>query len=736
MKKIIIISNRLPVTVKKVNGHFEFIESIGGLSTGLKSYHKQAGSIWIGWPGLSDEEIGPEDKEILKKELVEKYHCFPVFLSNQEIEKYYYGFCNKTIWPLFHYFTSKVEYNVSEWDAYARVNVKFFEAAKAFLSENDRVWVHDYQLMLLPNLIKENYPDTLVGFFLHIPFPSFEIFRLLNWRTEILRGILGADLIGFHTYSYVRHFLSSTRNLLYTEDNLNNIQYEGRQICVDAFPMGIDYKFFASEHVESAGRDDIVIDNFADMQMILSVDRLDYTKGIPERIRAFRLFLTKYPEFRGKVRWYIILAPSRAEIDTYDTLLKTIQEDVSELNGRFGTLNWMPVWFFYRSFSQEQLIYFYRHADVLLVTPLRDGMNLVAKEYIASRTDYEGMVVISETAGAASQLVESVIVNPNDFSAIADGIKTALEMPREEKISRNKIMHQRIARYNAEFWADSFLSALSATTEQTASVPKRLTWKNSDVVEEAYRHAEKRILLLDYDGTLVGFQPIPEKAKPDEALKTLLRRLTSDPKNLVCIVSGRDSRNLEEWLGNIENLYLIASHGLWFRSPERKRWVMTMEQNTDWKKQILPILELYTDHMPGARIEEKAFSLAWHYRQCNPDVIGMKLSELRETLLFTIRSTPLVVQEGNKVLEIKDGRVNKGQTASVLIKNRRHDFVLGAGDDFTDEDLFYVLPQDAFSIKVGSDASCANYRIESYKHMRMLLERLANTETNDQGLSE
>ncbi len=313
MSRIVIFSNRLPVTVKKNrDGGFEYAESIGGLSTGLKSYHKQAGSLWVGWPGIADDELDIAEKQTIQKTLLEEYQCLPVFLSNRDIDLYYYGFCNKTIWPLFHYFSSKTEYDFDAWAAYNRINRRFFETARPFLGQSDAIWVHDYQLMLLPGMIKEEYSDTPVGFFLHIPFPSFELFRLLIWREEILAGLLGADLIGFHTYDYVRHFLSCTRRLLGLEDNLNRIAYEDRYVWVDAFPMGIDYEWFAGVRTDGPSPE-FSIDHVNDEgnRIVLSVDRLDYTKGIPQRIRAFRRFLARYPEYRQKVKLYLIVAPSR-----------------------------------------------------------------------------------------------------------------------------------------------------------------------------------------------------------------------------------------------------------------------------------------------------------------------------------------------------------------------------------------------------------------------------------------
>jgi trehalose 6-phosphate synthase/phosphatase len=728
MSKIIFISNRLPVTVSKTDDQLDYNKSIGGLATGLKSYHEQSNSIWAGWPGITDEDLTDSEKKNIKKKLKADFQCLPVFLTDQEVNQYYFGFCNNTIWPLFHYFTFKTEYNETTWEAYKSVNQKFFEEITPIIGETDTVWIHDYQLMLLPQMIKEKFPKTSVGFFLHIPFPSYEIFRLLVWREELLLGVLGADLIGFHTYDYVRHFLSSARRLLGLEHNLNKLIYEDRYIQVDAFPMGIDYDRFSGKiDTEDFKKEyNELADNKNGTKMILSIDRLDYTKGIPQRLRAFEQFLEMNPEYTGKVRLNLIVAPSRTEVDSYDELLREIKELVSEINGKYGTVHWMPVWFFFQTFSQESLIAFYRNADMLLVTPLRDGMNLVAKEYTAARTDYLGMVVISETAGAASEMGEAIVVNANDSLAIARGIKEALDMPAEEKVAINKIIHKRLKRYNVEFWAGEFLNALHRTTINSVTISPQISIeKNLGHLEAAYKHSNKRVLFLDYDGTLVGFKSTPEQAKPDEELKTLLRALVNDPKNSVVIISGRDRYTLDKWLGEIP-LHFFASHGLWMRHPGEK-WHMTVQLDNAWKKSIAHMLELYTVHMPGSLIEEKDYSLAFHYRQCEPDMTAFKINELKVALMSMTESMSLEIQEGNKVLEIKDNRVKKGYGATQFLQNQNFDFILGVGDDFTDEDLFASLPKSAFTIKIGAGNSAARYNIKSWKAMRTLLQKLLNT---------
>lgn len=729
MSKIIIVSNRLPIAIKKKDGAFEYEKSIGGLATGLKSVHENADTLWIGWLGFPDEQLNEEEMECVKKELFDTYRCIPVFLSEEEIDLFYYGFCNKTIWPLFHYFLDKTEYNFTTWEAYKKVNQKFSDVVKDIACDGDIIWIHDYQLMLLPKILKEQYPNARIGYFHHIPFPSHEIFRLLIWREEILQGLLGADLIGFHTYDYVRHFLISTRRILGLENNLHRIRCEDRYVYVDVFPMGIDYDWFAKEHDKQNFQLEAqeLAASAKGVKTILSIDRLDYTKGIPERIRAFDRFLSANPEYQGKVRMNLIVAPSRTGVDSYDDLRKEITERVSEVNGKYATVNWMPIWYFFQSFTQESLICFYRSSDVMLVTPLRDGMNLVAKEYIASRRDYEGMLVVSETAGVASELGEAVIVNPNDLYAIAAGIKTALEMPVEEKILRNRIMRHRLERYNVNVWASEFLRILNLAASN--SIPENLLnniENDSGIIKNAYKESSKRAIFLDYDGTLVGFRPVPEQAKPDSELYQLLQSLTNDSKNTIAIISGRDKNFLDTWFGQLD-LYLIAAHGLWIRKPHQKwKKTLSMNLNNKWKESVKKMLDIYTARVPGSFVEEKDFSIAWHYRQCDPDLLEFRLTEIREALIEMIQSMPLEIQEGNKVLEVKDSRINKGYGASIITQSQQFDFILSAGDDYTDENMFLALPENAYTIKIGTENTNAKYRLKSWESLRRLLKKLVD----------
>jgi trehalose 6-phosphate synthase/phosphatase len=469
MPKTLFVSNRLPVTIAKdaETGEFRFTRSIGGLATGLASVHDEGESLWVGWSGLHEEDLTPADAKQLGRELMEKETCLSFQLSRRDFEEFYLGFCNEAIWPLFHYFPNRARYSEVQWEAYRRVNQRFFDEIRDHVESGDTVWVHDYQLMLLPQLIKENFPEVSVGFFLHIPFPSYEIMRLLPWRQEIMEGLMGADLLGFHTYDYVRHFNSSARRLLGHEYVMGYLATGGRSVRADVFPMGIDFAKYHdaattpdvfSAHTETAKR--VTYD-----QTILSVDRLDYTKGIPERIKGFAGFLDEHPGYREKVGLVLIVAPSRTEVEEYKELLKEIQELVSAVNGEHGSLGWTPIQFFYRTFRFEELTALYMEADLLLVTPLRDGMNLIAKEYLAARRDDTGVLILSETAGASNELGESLLINPNDISGIADAIARGLEMTPEEQKRRNALMKPRIERYDVRFWARDFMAKLAEVRE-------------------------------------------------------------------------------------------------------------------------------------------------------------------------------------------------------------------------------------------------------------------------------
>lgn len=731
MDRLIIASNRLPVKINESDGNFVVESSAGGLATGLKSYHKSGNSLWIGWPGVDEKE--PEKKKEITS-LLAKEHCAPLFLDEELIENYYDGFSNATLWPLFHYFTDYAEFKEGYWEAYKLVNEKFAASILANARDGDTIWVHDYQLLLVPQLIKEKRPDIKIGFFLHIPFPSYEVFRVLPWREEIIAGILGADLIGFHTYDYARHFISSVKRLMGYDVDFNTIFMEGRHVYVDVFPMGIDYKKFKdkalevqSKPIQERSKEHQDIDRFLlddpDRKLILSIDRLDYTKGIPERIKAFKYFLKQHPEFREKVSLVMLTVPSRVDVEQYQNLKREIEELVGGINGEFGTLNWNPIIYFYRSLPFNNLIELFSSADIALLTPLRDGMNLVAKEFIATKTNHKGVLILSEMAGATKELGEALLVNPNNIKAVSDAIYTALTMSPADQKQSMESMQERIARYDVHKWATDFITSLKKIiTKQAIHQARKVSPPLIKKLVGEYNEAERRVLFLDYDGTLQRFFNHPLDAKPDEALLQLLERAKGDEKTDLVIISGRDKDTLSEWFSDL-GFSLIAEHGVWLKEKGCD-WVERTQSRNDWKDNIKPILESYVDRTPGSLIEEKSHSLVWHYRKSDFELGALRALELTTDISNIIMNQELEILEGNKVIEIKVAGINKGKAALEYIQDTDYDFILSMGDDWTDEYLFKALPESSVSIKVGTDRSEAKYYVNNHNEVRSFLDKL------------
>ncbi|WP_350288148.1 bifunctional alpha,alpha-trehalose-phosphate synthase (UDP-forming)/trehalose-phosphatase [uncultured Croceitalea sp.] len=732
MSKTIIISNRLPVQLQ-INDESLFAKpSVGGLATGMKSVHSGGESLWIGWSGLTDEQIPEALVEEIDTVLAE-HGCSKVKLNKNDIEGYYFGFSNRTVWPLFHYFLEYSEFELGFWESYKEVNQKFADAILEKTNDDDIIWIHDYQLMLVPKMVKEKRPKATIGFFLHIPFPSYEIFRTLPWREEVLTGLLGADLIGFHTYDYERHFLSSVRRLLGLEVSFNDIYLENRIIKVDSFPMGIDYDKFhnaakKSNKLKGKHRSDLQIKldehkKFApDTKLIVSIDRLDYSKGIAKRINAFEYFLTKYPEYKEKVRLIILAVPSRSNVPQYQLLKREIDELVGRINGELSTVNWTPIWYFYRSLPFENLIDLYTSSDIAWLTPLRDGMNLVAKEYIATRTDKTGVLILSEMAGSANEMNEALLINPNNFEQQADTLKQAITMPKEEQIARNMFLQNWLKRYNVEVWANEFMDSLKAHgTLKGAYVSQKIDESALDTIMRQYKKAKNRLLFFDYDGTLADFHKDPQKASPDKELYGLLDKLQNQKGTTLFLISGRDKETFARWF--LPKKYnMIVEHGVWI-SRNGEDFSMLEQVKGDWMKKIQPVLESFVNRTPGSFIEQKNYSLAWHYRNTDPDFGQKRATELNTVLTSLIANDDLSILNGNKVMEVKSSNVNKGRASSRILGEGNYDFIFAIGDDWTDEFMFEELPDETITVKVGIQKTQAKYNIEGTKRVREILKQ-------------
>ncbi len=720
MGKIIIVSNRLPIKVIKNKNSYEFINSSGGLATGMNSIHSKNDTLWIGWPGIASDNLNKKTVNELNKFLDEK-NFKAVNLNKKEIKDFYYGLSNKSLWPLFHYFIEYSVFDNSNWESYKSVNSRFAQCIIENYNEGDLIWIHDYQLMLCPKMVRDLIPNSIIGFFLHIPFPSFEIFRIFPWRKELLKGILGSDLVGFHTYNYQRHFLSSVKRILMANVKINRVSIGTRKILVNTFPMGIDYEKYndaAKKYLAKNSQKN----SKSQIKNILTIDRLDYTKGVVQRIKAFEMFLDNYPQYLEKVKLIMLTVPSRENVSDYKNLKKETDEIVGRINGKYSTVNWNPISYYYRSVSFDQLIELYMISDIAMITPVRDGMNLVAKEYIATRENGNGVLILSEMAGASKELFEAIQINPFDLYNMSESILKALNMPKEEQIKRNLSMQTRIKRYSVEHWANEFINSLrnKQNFKDLSSVIK-IDETIVKSIKDKFDKSKSKVIFLDYDGTLVPFNKKPELALPDKSLYDLIDKIISTKNTDLVIISGRDTNFLDKCFGELK-LTLVAEHGIFIKKLNES-WVSKYTKKRKWLDDLRPLFQSFSDRTPGTFVEEKQTSLVWHYRGSDPELAANRVVELK-TELRSLISDELDLMDSNKAIEVKSATFNKGIAVNEFIRNKKYDFILCFGDDVTDEDMFVNLPKSAFTVKVGKSNTKAKYFLEDHNSVRFLLNNL------------
>ncbi|MDQ2655894.1 MAG: bifunctional alpha,alpha-trehalose-phosphate synthase (UDP-forming)/trehalose-phosphatase [Bacteroidota bacterium] len=729
-RRLVVVSNRLPFQLQEKKKSVFMKESDGGLVSALNSYfereeNKDAFSSVL-WIGSADFPQARWEKYLENPRKGGSFDVDPIFIETRTYNRYYNGFCNATIWPLFHYFPSLVEFDEETFHSYEEVNHLFAEKILSTLLPDDILWIHDYQLMQLPGLIREKRPDATIGFFLHIPFPSFEIFRLLHkpWKEKIVSGMLGADLIGFHTHEYVQHFLKTVQMVHGFDSQFRTIIMNEKTVKAEMFPLGIDFDKFhnAGSNPKVQERLRQIRENFHDKKIIFSVDRLDYTKGVTHRLSGFERFLDQHPEWRSKVVFILIIVPSRQIISKYNERKKMIEERVGRINGKYSSLEWQPIIYRYSNLSFEDLCAMYQSADAGLITPIRDGMNLVAKEYIASQQD-KGVLILSELAGAANEMGEAILVNPMDKEEVAQSIFTALTMPDEMQTQKLVNLQKRLREYSVAHWVTDFLKQLDEVKEyQVSQRTKHISPAILEEITRQYKAANKRHLFLDYDGTLVPFSKHPKLAIPDRALIDLLHRVAADDRTIVTIISGRDSQTLQEWFNDLP-VNLVAEHGASVRLKNGE-WKHHREIDQSWKPVMRPTMELYAQRSPGSFLEEKTHTLAWHYRNVLPDLGFIRSRELLDNLHHLVRNTPLQIIDGNKVIEVRISGVDKGSVARQFLQDEHYDFVMAAGDDKTDEDMFRALAERAVTIKIGPGHTAAQYNLSNQQEVLELLNKL------------
>jgi len=725
-EKIYIVSNRLPVTVMRTENGFTVTPSNGGLATALGSVFQQQNSYWIGWPGII---VDSEEEEKLVKELLDPLRCIPVFLSQQEFEGYYNGFSNAILWPLFHYHPGHCIFNEEYWLAYRNVNSKFGSVVSDYVPHEALLWIHDYQLMLLPLYLNHSN----LSYFHHIHFPSQEVFGIIPWRSDLLDALLKCRHIVFQTEKDRVNFKDACfKYASKAHPDLFNTQSPAG-IKVSAHPISIDaYDFEQSVLKENVQKMTTEIRNvFANQRIILSVDRLDYSKGILERLEAFRLLLRDYPRYREKLVLLMLVVPSRSDVPSYEEHKRKVDELVGNINSEYATLEWRPVHYYYQQVNRDTLCAYYAASDVCLVTSLRDGLNLVSKEYVACRTENTGVLVLSEMAGAAEELTYALKIHPYDIRQMVVAISYALEMGVSEEQARMTALKKKVFGYTVFDWLDTVFQEVFCMYEELSySCEQNLSADLAERLMIRFKNAKSRYILLDYDGCIRELEPYPEMAAPGTEVIELLCTLLAIPNTQVVLISGRSRKDMDKWFSDC-GITMIAEHGAWCKDPFSE-WMPLTESNIQDSKTVSEILEKYALLMEGSFLEEKTSGVCLHFKMCEQNQITATIGNLEKEINDHIKKTnlPYRYKKTDDLLEIHFSDCDKGEAVQKFVTFSEDAFILAAGDDDTDEDMFAALPKSAFTFKIGKKDTKARIRVPNVRRFIGFLKEIAGKKVN------
>lgn len=686
--------------------------------------------VWIGTAG---SDLSKKDLERSRAGGFARF--VPIHVEEADYDAYYNGISNNVFWPSFHYQSQYVDFSWDDWDAYRRVNRLFAETIMAEARPGDRVWIHDFHLFLVPGYLRELGARCPVGFFLHIPFPTSEIFRELPVREEVLDSLLGADLVGFHDNGYLNHFLSAARRVGGVETSLLGVRRGKHTTRLGVFPVSIDTPRYARKAAEP--RVARLVEEFRiggpGHRVALGVDRLDYAKGIDLKLRAFRAMLRNHPELRGKVTLIQLAVPTRQRIANYQRLRSRVEMLVGEINGEFGRPNHTPVKYLYDSVSFETLLALYRLANVMVVASKRDGMNLVCQEYVAAQDPADpGVLLLSEFAGAISTLPHAVSINPWDTERTGEKIAASLAVGVRTRRKHHAEMLRYLEAYTATEWATSFMQALDLVGA-FGTPPDRLGRAETIDPEAWPPEMEARIrgrpvlLMTDYDGTLVQIRERPEQAVLPRATRRALVRLIRTPGLRLVTVSGRARAFLTAQFGDLP-ISLGAEHGARYYDPGRGRWLSLVHSDRKpWMGTAIEVIRNYAMRVPGSFVERKTYSVGWHYRSSPEEFAENQSRKLREELQLILADMPVSVLQGKKVIEVRAAEANKGHFVRWLLHTHplaAHEVVIAVGDDETDEEMFAALGEAAVTIRVGPGTTSARYRIERQAGVLHFLRKL------------
>ena len=669
-RRLVIASNRLPFTVESVRSRLELRTTTGGLASALAAVHQHGDNVWVGWPGdcsALDERARAELDVTL-----EQRRFVPIALSGRELVDYYDGICNAALWPVLHYQLERLPLNFSPFEAYRAVNERFADALISRHRPGDILWIHDYHLMLVPAMVRRRLPDAQIGFFLHTPFPAGDVFRVLPWRRELLDGILGATLVGFQTAGDAANFGATLRGLMGYHVDASGVIADGRRVDFGTYPVGID-----ADRLRDGGRPTRRFTR-TDCRLFVGVDRLDYTKGIPLRLAAFERLLAAHQSLRGGVQLLQVAVPSREHVPAYGTLRREVEALIARVNVRFGTPSWTPVRYFPESLPPADLAALYRAADVMLVTSLRDGMNLVAKEFVSSRDDEDGVLVLSELTGAAGELQEALTVNPYSVDDLVDTMVHALEMDTEERRSRMVALRLRTAGHTVQNWADRFTCDINAATTGCLNRPAAA----AETIRGSIERGIHVSLVLPFEGILVPDARDASRSGPDPELMHLLRELTVRSGLTVHLVTGFDHELIDEWFDRVPAV-LWAEHGLWRREAGGRRWRLTQWTASEWVDDVRQLMEQFVASTPGAFVEARPTALTWHFGRADAALGQSQAQTLAALLRDAADFLGYEVSASAGVVEVRAAGLSLHRTVQKIIEmNQAHQvaFVGGAGD--------------------------------------------------------
>lgn len=746
----LVVANRMPMDLTIAeDGSHTWSRSPGGLVTALWPVMQESSGAWVGWSGATDVELAPFDSDGMR--------LVPVELSTADLEDYYEGFSNDTLWPLYHDVITPPTFHRQWWDAYRRVNQRFADAAASHAAEGAVVWVHDYQLQLVPAMLRAARPDLRIGFFLHVPFPAVEIFSQLPWRKQVVDGLLGADLIGFQRVGDAANFVRSVRRLtdlstrgqvitVPTDDHddaaaAHQAPHHGttaarpatRHVRAAAFPISIDSARFdalaRTAEVQQRARE--IRRELGDPTvLLLGVDRLDYTKGIRHRMKAFGELLRDDRLQVPEATLVQVASPSRENVSAYQQLREDVELLVGRVNGEFGALGHAAIHYMHHSYPMEEMAALYLAADVMLVTALRDGMNLVAKEYVAARSDERGALVLSEFTGAADQLAGAILVNPHDIDGLKDAITYAAHLDPRESRKRMRRLRRNVLEHDVAMWSSEFLAVLTAVPARVA-VPADPAAPASPLDAALTGFAQTAhdggpvLVALDFDGALAPLRDDPEGSRALPEAVTALARLGAHPGVRLALVSGRGVADLADKAEVPDGTVLVGSHG-----AERARW----EDGTLHREDLVlePAAATLLEELRAgltalvagttARVESKPASAVLHTRGCDPDVAA----RLTAAALALGDRPGIDAMHGKDVVELAVLTVTKGDALAGL----RHDLgaraLFYAGDDVTDERAFRTLRPEDVTVRVGPGDTAARFRVDDPDGLAAVLLRLAD----------